>query len=54
MKRHKKWNVWLGGKCIDTVFFSPDMTAEEVKKSLVEHDGYHPAIRLTTEQGKGK
>jgi hypothetical protein len=29
-------------RCIDTVFYSerPKMTAEEVRRSLVEHDGY--------------
>jgi hypothetical protein len=40
------WNVYLGYKCIDTVYFRPDMEAEEIKRSLVDHDGYHPNIRV--------
>lgn len=29
-------------RCIDTVFYSehPKMTVEEVRRSLIEHDGY--------------
>lgn len=38
------WKVSLHGKQIDTVFFTSDMTAEEVKRSLVNHDGYDPRI----------
>ena len=44
------WNVYLNGKLIDTVFYNTHcdggakITAEEVKKSLVDHDGYNPAI----------
>lgn len=40
------FNVYLNGKKIDTVFYSasPKETPEDVKRSLVEHDGYDPAI----------
>ena len=31
-------------RIMDTVFFSEDVTAQEVYKSLVEHDGYNPNI----------
>jgi hypothetical protein len=44
------WNVYLDGKLIDTVFYTVRadggaiQTAEDVKKSLVEHDAYNPSI----------
>lgn len=38
-----KFHVWLNGELIDIVFFEED-SSREVKKSLIEHDGYHPAI----------
>ena len=46
-----KWNggsgafsVYLNGKEIDKVFFTADHTADEVRRSLIRHDGYDPAI----------
>jgi hypothetical protein len=41
------YNVYLYGKLIDTVFQSGMSTVEEVKRSLINHDGYDPAIRVT-------
>ena len=41
------FNVYLGTKKIDTVFDSKSSTAAEVKRSLVNHDGYDPRIRVT-------
>ena len=41
------YNVYLRGKLIDTVFQSGASTVEEVKRSLIDHDGYDPAIRVT-------
>lgn len=40
------FNVFLNGKKIDTVFYSKGikMDCDEVKKSLVGHDGYDPDI----------
>ena len=38
------WNVYLNGRLIDTVFFTPDCDADYVKRALVDHDGYNPAI----------
>jgi hypothetical protein len=38
------WKVYIPGKykdiLIDEVYFDLSYTAEEVKKSLIEHDGY--------------
>lgn len=44
LKKQRIFDVWLDGKCIDTVFFYVDMDVEEVKKSLIEHDNYDPRI----------
>ena len=41
------YNVYLRGKHIDTVFQSGASTVDEVKRSLINHDGYDPAIRVT-------
>jgi hypothetical protein len=42
----KAFNVYLNGKLIDTVFYSDSSneTCEDVKRSLVNHDGYDSAI----------
>jgi hypothetical protein len=43
------YNVFLRGKKIDTVWFSMH-TAEEVRKSLINHDGYNPEIVVSSEK----
>jgi hypothetical protein len=43
------WNVSLHGKNIDKVF-SSDTSADAVKRSLVNHDGYDPGIVVTKER----
>ena len=40
------WNVSLNRKNIDTVFYNADIPKEDVKQSLINHDGYNPNIRL--------
>lgn len=40
------WKVILDGKVIDTVQFSNSMSKTEVKKSLVNHDGYEDSIEV--------
>ena len=42
------WNVYLSGKLIDTVFYSASakVTADEVYRSLVNHDGYDSGIKV--------
>ncbi len=48
------WNVYLRGKWIDKVFYDTSYrSADEVKRSLVNHDGYDPAITVRRE-GKKK
>lgn len=44
--RKAKWAVYLGRKEISQVYFDPKMTAEEVRNSLVNHDGIAPNIRV--------
>lgn len=41
------WIVRLKGKVIDMVFFDSDIPKDEVYRSLVNHDGYNPAITVS-------
>lgn len=34
------WNVYLGTRLIDTVFYTTDCDADYVRRSLIDHDGY--------------
>lgn len=43
-KRSGAFGVYLDGKEIDKVFFTADHTADEVRRSLIGHDGYDTAI----------
>lgn len=53
-----RWNVWLNGHVIDIVFWNDRseggsiITAEEVRRSLVGHDGYNPAIIVRKERSR--
>jgi hypothetical protein len=42
----KAYSVYLNGKYIDRVFFDDDIKKEDVRKSLINHDGYSPDINL--------
>lgn len=46
----QKWDVYLHGKWIDSVFFSDKMSGVYVKTSLVDHDGFSRHILVV----KGK
>ncbi len=46
----KAYKVWLNNKHIDTVFWVDNSDREEVKRSLVNHDGYDPDIQVTQER----
>lgn len=58
MGAHQAWNVYLNGKLIDTVFWVPSADADEVKRSLINHDGYDSGIVVRKQRGsksmKGK
>lgn len=42
----KVFDVYLRGVLVDTVFYSREnkITADEVRRSLIEHDAYNPEI----------
>ena len=40
----KSYDVYLGNRHIDTVFWVENSDAIEVKASLINHDGYDPRI----------
>jgi len=44
----KAFDVYLLGTCIDTVFYGDDapVDAEEVRRSLIDHDGYDSQITV--------
>lgn len=44
---YRAFDVYLGKKNIDTVFYSGNVSGvdcEEVRRSLIGHDGYDPGI----------
>ena len=47
-KKSQAFDVFRGKKWIDTVFYSASckVTKDEVKKSLIEHDGYPDNIEI--------
>jgi|19_taG_2_1085344.scaffolds.fasta_scaffold102514_2 DNA-binding MltR family transcriptional regulator len=40
------WRVYLNRRLIDIVFYRSKYSAEYVKESLIEHDGYNPDIHV--------
>lgn len=40
------WDIFNKGKLIDTVSYDNKIQADEVKKSLIDHDGYPPEIEV--------
>lgn len=40
------WNVFCKGKWIDRVWFIDVCDETYVRESLINHDGYNPAIRV--------
>lgn len=45
--RNVPYDVYAAdGRWIDRVFFVPDMTEDEVRRALVNHDGYDAGIRV--------
>lgn len=47
--KQKAWRVYLGARHIETVYFDSDMLADEIRRSLVNHDGFNPAITVKSE-----
>jgi hypothetical protein len=46
------WDVYLGKKNIDTVFYHAAYKKAEVLTGLIEHDGYHPSITVKKRREK--
>jgi hypothetical protein len=42
----RAWDVYLNGRLIETVFYDSDCDEWYVKHTLVNHDGYNPAIEV--------
>ncbi len=47
--RQVGWQVWLDVQHIDTVFFQDVVDVDEVRDSLVNHDGYPGGIIVRCE-----
>lgn len=45
-----KWNVSLNRRHIDAVYYDAAIPKDEVKRSLVEHDGYDYRISLNKDK----
>jgi hypothetical protein len=46
MQKMRAFDVMLDGVRIDTVFFRADSTEEEVRRALIDWDGYDPDIAV--------
>jgi hypothetical protein len=46
------WDVYLRGKWVNRVYSVPNMTADDVKRGLVDHDGLNPAIEVRSGEGR--
>ena len=53
-RRTGEFKVYLKGKQIDAVFYnrSNPISAEAVRRSLINHDGYDPGIKVKAVWGK--
>ncbi len=51
MATAQAFDVFLDGSHIDTVWFT-DYTADEARRSLIDHDGYDPSIEVSAPEGK--
>lgn len=52
--RHIPYDVYLNGKEIDTVFYGSKEPAADVRRSLIEHDGYDPGIIVKRRNTRGR
>lgn len=49
--KHRAFNVYRGRKLIDTVF-ATGYDAEDMRRSLIDHDGYPYDIRVTVRRSR--
>ena len=45
-KRFNAWNIYHRGRLIETVFYTEECSAEYVKDSMIDHDGFPPGIEV--------
>jgi hypothetical protein len=53
-ERMYAYTVYLRGREIDTLFYNSPMDVEEVKRDLINHDGYDSNIEVMMEKGEDK
>lgn len=46
MMRLNKFNVYLDGRLLDSVFYGDGFTVDEVRQALINYDGFSPAIEV--------
>ena len=46
MTKFQAWDVYLGDRWIDTVFYDATLTSAYVRRSLIDHDGYNSSIMV--------
>lgn len=44
MLTENRWSVWYRGHRLTEVYFDRSMSSDDVKRALVNHDGYHKDI----------
>jgi len=56
MSDHQAFNVYLHGKWIDKIFYSSGISIDpdEVRRSLIHHDGYDEAITVKRQRREKK
>lgn len=42
----RRFEVYIGARCVDHVYFMASMTAREVRRSLIDHDGMPSSISV--------
>jgi len=45
------WDIIVNGRVVNTAFYDPDMDAETVRRSLIDHDGYDERITVKANSG---
>jgi len=53
-RSQRRFNVYLNGKWIDTIYYgaSTNVDSDEVKQSLINHDGYDSRIIVKEDRPK--
>lgn len=46
MSRFTKWLVVYHGRVVDEVYYLNSVSADEVRRSLIEHDGFPSGITV--------